>query len=36
MRFDVVITGGRLIDPASGIDGPRDDWRFFFILTGRL
>jgi len=21
---------------AKGIDGPRDDWRFFFIVTGRL
>jgi hemolysin activation/secretion protein len=21
---------------AKGIDGPRDDWRFFFVVTGRL
>ena len=21
---------------AKGVDGPRDDWRFFFIVSGRL
>jgi hemolysin activation/secretion protein len=30
--------GGFSVDlsAAKGIDGPRDDWRFFFIATGRL
>jgi hemolysin activation/secretion protein len=24
------------LSAAKGVDGPRDDWRFFFIATGRL
>jgi len=24
------------LSAAKAIDGPRDDWRFFFIVTGRL
>jgi hypothetical protein len=23
------------LSAAKAIDGPREDWRFFFILTGR-
>jgi hypothetical protein len=26
---------GADLSVAKAIEGPRDDWRFFFILTGR-
>ena len=32
MQFDLLLKGGRLIDPASGIDAPRD----VAIANGRV